>query len=73
MCSHLTTLRDGNVLRRLAFGIGHCPGVLDLDDHVHAFNDIAEDDVFAIQVGCAAFGGNDEELTTVGVRPIEYQ
>jgi hypothetical protein len=46
--SHLSTLRDDNVLRRLPFGIGYRPRVLDLGDHVHTFNHIAKDDVFAV-------------------------
>jgi hypothetical protein len=62
-------LCDDNVLRRLAFRIGHCPSILDLRDHVHAFDDIAEDDVFSVQVGCAALGSDDEELTAVSVGP----
>jgi hypothetical protein len=46
--SHLSTLRDDNVLRRLPFGIGYRPRVLDLGDHVHTLNHIAKDDVFAV-------------------------
>jgi hypothetical protein len=65
--SHLSALCNDNVLRRLAFGVGYRPRVLDLGDHVHAFNHIAKDDVFAVQVRCAALRGDDEELTTVGV------
>jgi hypothetical protein len=46
--SHLSTLRDDNVLRRLPFGIGYRPRVLDLGDHVHTLNHIPKYDVFAI-------------------------
>jgi hypothetical protein len=65
--SHLSTLCDDHVLRRLAFGIGYRPRVLDFGDHVHAFNHIAKYDVLAIQVRCAALGSDDEELTSIGI------
>ena len=37
----------------------------DLLNHVHAFDDFAEDDVLAVEPG--RLGGADEELRTVGV------
>ena len=62
--SHLTALDDGNVLNGL---VGRSPGVLDLGDDVHAFDDLAKDDVLAIEVGRAGLGRDDEELAAVGV------
>lgn len=62
---HFTTLRDHYILHWLPLWIREGPCVLDLGDHVHALNDIAEDDVFAIQVGCPMLRSNDEELAAV--------
>lgn len=46
--SHLPTLRDDNILSRLAFGICYCPGVFDLGDHIHALDDVTKNDVLAV-------------------------
>lgn len=53
MLSHLTTLSNDNVLCRLALGVSYCSCVLNLGDHVHAIDDVAKDDVLAVQVGSA--------------------
>jgi hypothetical protein len=45
---HLTTLRDHNVLHRLAFWVCNGSCVLDLCDNIHAFNNITEDDMLAV-------------------------
>jgi hypothetical protein len=63
--SHLTTLRDRNVLYWLALWVCNSPCVLDLRDDVHALYDIAKDDVLAVQMRCPVFGGDDEELAAV--------
>jgi hypothetical protein len=70
-CSHLTALSNDNVLGRLAFWVGHGPCVLDLGDDVHAFDDVAEDDVLAIQMWCAALCCDDEELAAIRVGATE--
>jgi hypothetical protein len=64
---HLAALRDDKVLHRLAFGVGESACVLNLGDNVHALNDVAKDDMLAVQVGCPVLGGDDEELAAVGV------
>jgi hypothetical protein len=46
--SHLSTLRDGNVLHWLTFWVRYRPCILNLRDDVHAFNNVAEDDMLAI-------------------------
>lgn len=51
--SHLTTLSDYDVLCRFAFRVRYCPRVLDLGDNVHAIDDVAEDDMLTVQMGCA--------------------
>jgi hypothetical protein len=50
--SHLTTLCDDDVLCWLAFGIGYRSGVLNLGYYVHTIDDVAEDDVLAVEVRC---------------------
>jgi hypothetical protein len=66
-CSHLTALRNDNVLRRLALRVGDGARVLNLVHHVHAIDDIAKYNVLAVEMGGAALGCDDEELATVGV------
>lgn len=63
--SHLTALGDDNVEVRdiLAAVARLC--VLHLAHNVHAVNDLAEDDVLAVQEGSGHRG--DEELRSVGV------
>lgn len=46
--SHLATLGNSNFLRRLVVLMS--PHVLDLPHHVHAINNLAEDNVLAVQV-----------------------
>lgn len=46
--SHLATLSNSNFLRRLVVLMS--PHVLNLPHHVHAINNLAEDNVLAIQV-----------------------
>lgn len=64
---HFTTLRNHNVLRWLAFRVGHGPRVLNLGDNIHAFDDITKDYMLAVQMRSSAVGGNDEELAAVGI------
>jgi hypothetical protein len=66
-CSHLTALRNDNVLRRLALRVGDGARVLNLVHHVHAIDDIAKHNVLAVEMGGAALGCDDEELAAVGV------
>lgn len=63
--SHLTALRDHNVLHWLAFWVRDSPCVLDLCDNVHPLDDIAEDDVLAIEMGCSMLCSDDEELAAI--------
>lgn len=63
--SHLTALRDHDILYRLALWVCNSPCVLDFRDNVHAFDDVAKDDVLAVQMRCSVFGGDNEELTTI--------
>jgi hypothetical protein len=65
--SHLAALRNDDVLRRLAFRVSDSPRVLDLVDHVHAVDDVAKDNVLAVEMGRAALRCDDEELAAVGV------
>jgi hypothetical protein len=65
--SHLTALRDDNVLEGLALWIGHCPRVLDLGHDVHTVDDGAENDVLTVEMRGPALRSDDEELRTVGV------
>jgi hypothetical protein len=46
--SHLSTLRNGNILHWLSFWICDRPRVLNLRDDVHALNNVTEDDVLAV-------------------------
>jgi len=64
---HLTALGDGNVLDWLSFWVCKSPGVLNLGDHVHAFDDVAEDNMLPVQMRCPMLGCDDEELATVCV------
>jgi hypothetical protein len=66
-CSHLTALCNGDILHWLSFRIRYCSRVFNLGDNIHAFDDIPEDYVLAVQVGCAILRSNDEELGTIGV------
>lgn len=61
---HLATLRDNDVLRRLVV-VTTTPDILDFLHDVHAVDDFAEDDVFAVEEGRG--GAGDEELAAVGV------
>jgi hypothetical protein len=65
--SHLTALGDDDVLEGLPLWIGHCPRVLDLSHDVHAIDDVAEDDVLAVEMRSSALCGDDEELRSIGV------
>jgi hypothetical protein len=64
---HLTALRNDKVLHWFAFRVGDSACVLDLGDNIHALNDVAKDDVLAVQVRCSVLGSDDEELAAVGV------
>ncbi len=65
MLLHLTTLGNHDVLYGLPFWICKRSRVLNFGNNVHAFDDIAKDDVLAIQVGCSMLCGDDEELAAV--------
>ena len=68
---HLTALRDHNVLNWLSFRICNSPRVLDFRNHIHTFNDIAKDNMLAVQMRCTMLCSDDEELATIcldGVR-----
>ena len=60
--SHLTTQRNRDLLHGLLVSRAH---VLNLAHDVQAFDDFAEDGVFAVEMGRG--GGQDEELAAVGV------
>ena len=62
---HLTALRDGHVLDWLSFWVCKSPGVLNLGDHVHALDYVAEDDMLSVQMRCPMLCCDDEELATV--------
>lgn len=62
MGSHLAALRDADVLRRL---LAHRARILDLAHDIHAVDDLAKDDVLAVEK--RRRHGGDEELTTVCV------
>lgn len=66
-CSHLTALSNYNVLCRLAFRISYRPCIFNLGNHVHAIDDVAEDDVLAVEMGSAGLCCDDEELAAVGI------
>ena len=66
--SHLTTLRNGNILNRLALGLCQGARILNFGDYVHAVDDIAKDDVLAVQMGRSVLGCDDEELASIGMR-----
>lgn len=59
---HLTTHGNGNLLDGLLVARAD---VFDLAHDVHALDDLAENDVFAVQV--RRWSGQDEELAAVGV------
>jgi hypothetical protein len=46
--SHLATLGNDNVLCWLAFWVRDGTCVLDLGDHVHALDNVPEDDVLSV-------------------------
>jgi hypothetical protein len=71
--SHLATLRNDNVLCWLAFWVRDGTCVLDLGDHVHALDNVPEDDVLAVQMRRSALGRDDEELATIRVRTVYSQ
>jgi len=60
-------LRNSDILHWLSFWVRYCPCILNLGDNVHAFNDISEDNVLAVQVRGAVLRSDDEELGTVGI------
>lgn len=60
---HLTTLRNSNILHGPIHSVG--PRILNLAHDVHAVDDFAEDDVFAIQVW--GLRRRDKELAAVCV------
>lgn len=51
----------------LSFRVGYCSRILDLGDNVHAFDDVAKDNVLAVQMRGAILRSDDEELGTIGV------
>ena len=62
---HLAALRDYNIkIRHILASVSRLGGLHLLDD-VHAVDDLAEDDMFAVEEGCGH--GGDEELGAVGV------
>ena len=65
--SHLPTLRNHHILRRLPLGIRLRPRILNLRNDIHALDHVAEDDVLAVEMRGPGFGGDDEELAAVGV------
>lgn len=67
-CSHLTALRNNDILHWLPLWVRYCPRILNLGDNVHAFDDVPKDDVLAVQVRGAILCSDDEELRTVGIR-----
>lgn len=48
--------------------MGYCSCVFNLGDNIHAINDIAEDNVLAVQVRCPILGSDNEELAPICVR-----
>lgn len=62
---HLATLRDHDVLHGLSLWVCDGPRVLDLGDNVHTFNDVTENNVLAVQMGCSMFCCDDEELAAI--------
>ena len=62
---HFTALGDHNVLHWLSFRVRDSSCVLNLCDNVHTFDNIAEDDMLAIQVRCSMLCGDDEELAAI--------
>lgn len=60
--SHLPTLHDADILIRL---LARRPRILHLPHHIHALDDLTEDDVFAVQE--RRRHRRDEELAAVGV------
>lgn len=63
--SHLTTLRDNNLLHWLSFRVGNSSCVFDLRHDIHAFDDITENDMLAVQMGRPVLCSDDEELATI--------
>ena len=64
---HLPTLRNHHILRRLPLRIRLRPRILNLRNDIHALDDVAEDDVLAVEMRGPGFGGDDEELAAVCV------
>jgi hypothetical protein len=62
-CSHLTTLRDSDLLQRPLVARTH---ILNLAHNIQALDHFAEDDVLAVEM--RRRGSQDEKLTAVGVR-----
>lgn len=62
---HLTTLRNHDVLKRLSLRVRNGPGILNFGDNIHTFNDMAENDMLAIEMGRAVLCGDDKELAAV--------
>lgn len=63
---HFTALRNDNIhIRHVLAAVARFRGLHLLDD-VHTVDDLAEDDVLAVEEGGG--DGGDEELGTVGIR-----
>jgi hypothetical protein len=58
-------LSNGNILYRLAFWMSYSPSVFNLCDNIHAFYDVAKNDMFSIEMRRAVLSSNDEELAAV--------